>query len=301
VIVNRANLVNLGISFNAAYQQAILQAKPLSDRVATQVNSTTKTEEYGWIGKVPNVRQWLGDRMVQNLATSSYTIKNLPWELTIAVDRDDIEDDNLGIYSPLFSEMGLSTVAHKDQLVYGALNAGFTGLAFDGLPYFSPNHTVLDVNGQPTVYANTDNAPGGGAGWYLMDASRYIKPIIFQDRKPFTFVALDKPEDENVFNRREYIYGVDARHNVGYGFPQFCWGSTGPLDAAHYGAARAALMSLKSDFGRPIGVMPSLLVVPPTLEPAALAILNAEFLPGGGGGSNIYWKTAELLTVPWLA
>jgi phage major head subunit gpT-like protein len=301
VEINRANLVTLGVSYNAAYQQAITQAKPQAQRIATVVPSTTKTEEYGWIGKIPNVRKWVGDRMVQNISNSSYYIKNEPYELTIAVDRDDIEDDNLGIYGPLFSEMGLATVSHKDQLVYGALNAGFANICFDGQPYFSPNHPVLDVNGQASAYANTDNAPGGGLAWFLMDSSRYLKPVIFQDRRPFTFVSLDKPDDENVFNRREYVYGVDARHNVGYGFPQFCWGSTGPLTAATYGAAREALMSIKSDYGRPVGVMPDLLVVPPLLEAAGLQILNAEFLPGGGGGSNIYWKTAELLNVPWLA
>ncbi|MGI8839758.1 MAG: Mu-like prophage major head subunit gpT family protein [Caulobacteraceae bacterium] len=299
MIINRANLVNLGISFNAAYQGAITQAKPLADKVATTVNSSTKTEEYGWIGKVPNVRQWLGDRVVQNLATSSYTIKNNPYELTISVDRDDIDDDNLGIYGPLFSEMGLATVSHKDKLVYALLGAGFATPCFDGQPYFSAAHPVLDANGAPTTYANTDNAPGGGSPWFLIDASRYIKPIIFQDRKPFQFVALDRIEDENVFNRREYIYGVDARHNVGYGFPQFCWGSTAPLDAAHYAAARAALMSLKSDYGRPIGVMPGLLVVPPTLEAAALLITNTMY--GPGGSSNEWYQTAESLVVPWLA
>jgi phage major head subunit gpT-like protein len=300
VIINRANLVNLGISFNAAYQGAITQAKPQAGRIATMVNSTTKSEEYGWIGKVPNVRQWLGDRMVQNMSTSSYAIKNVPYELTIAVDRDDIEDDNLGVYGPLFSEMGLSTVSHKDQLVYGALTAGFVNLAFDGQPYFSPNHPVLDVNGVAAVYANTDAAPGNtNAPWYLIDSKRYIKPIIFQDRRPFTFVALDKPEDENVFNRREFVYGVDARHNVGYGFPQFCWGSSGPLTAATYAAARAALMSLKSDYGRPIGVVPDLLVAPPTLEAAALLITNTMF--GPGGSSNQWYQTAESLVVPWLA
>lgn len=300
MIINRANLITLGVSYNAAYQGAILQAKPLAERIATVVNSSTGREEYGWIGKIPNVRQWVGDRQVQNLSTSSYYIKNLPFELTIAVDRDDIEDDNLGVYGPLFSEMGLATVAHKDQLVYGALNAGFANLCFDGLPYFSTAHPVLDVNGAPTTYANTD-APAGNPAWFLIDSSRYLKPIIFQDRRPFTFVSLDKPDDENVFNRKEFVYGVDARHNVGYGFPQFAWGSTQPLTAANYGAAREAMMAQKGDFGRPIGVMPDLLVYPPSLESNALQILNAEFLPGGGGGSNIYWKTAEPLNVPWLA
>lgn len=35
-----------------------------------------------------------------------YAIAEKPWELTIGVDRDDIETDNLGIYNPMFQEMG---------------------------------------------------------------------------------------------------------------------------------------------------------------------------------------------------
>ncbi len=302
MLINRANLVNLGVSFNAAFQGAITQAKPQAARVATTVSSTTKTEEYGWIGKVPNVREWVGDRMVQNISDSSYLIKNKPYELTIGVDRDDIEDDNLGIYGPLFSEMGLATISHKDQLVYGLLNNGFTAACFDAQPYFSAAHPVLDANGEASVYANTDAEEGEGPAWFLMDASRYIKPVIFQDRRPFNFVSLDKPDDENVFNRKEFVYGTDARHNVGFGFPQFCWGSKADLTPDSYGAAREALMSLKSDYGRPIGVVPNLLVFPPTLESAALKILNADLiLEGGAAVSNPYKGTAEPLNVPWLA
>jgi len=300
VILNRTNLVNLGISFNARYQGGLTQAVSQFERVATVVPSTTKSEEYGWLGKIPNVREWVGDRMVQNLSISSYQIKNKSFELTISVDRDDIADDNLGIYGPLFEEMGRSTMAHKDQLVFAtALAGGFATNGFDGVPFFSNAHPVLDANGQTATYANTDANPGNGPGWYLIDASRSLKPIIFQERKPFEFVAKNRPDDDNVFDRREFVFGVDGRHNVGYAFPQFAWGSKAALTGDNYGAARQAMMGVKSDYGRPIGVMPNLLVVPPALEHAGLTILNAE--RDQYGATNVYKGTAELLVVPWLA
>jgi phage major head subunit gpT-like protein len=268
-----------------------------------EVNSTTGTEEYGWLGKLPNVREWIGDRMVQNISSSSYYVKNKDFELSIGVDRNSIEDDNLGVYGPLFSEMGMSVVANKDVLVWGLLAAGFVNACFDGQPYFSTAHPVLDVNGNMTTYANTEAGAGGNGSpaWFLFDSRRYLKPIIFQKRKPFTFVALDKPEDENVFNRKEFVYGVDARHNVGYAFPQFCWGSTEPLTPAAYANARTSLMSLTGDYGRPLGIVPDTLAYPPTLEAAALQILNAELvLQGGAAVSNVWKGTAKPLNVPWL-
>ncbi|HUO23126.1 MAG TPA: Mu-like prophage major head subunit gpT family protein [Caulobacteraceae bacterium] len=300
--INNANLRNLGISFNAAFQSALGQAPSQAAMVSTEVPSSTKEQDYGWIGKIPSVRKWAGDRVVQNISNSGYTVKNEPWELTIGVDRDDIEDDNLGIYAPLFSEMGLSTAAHKDQLVFGLLAAGFVTACFDGQPYFSTAHPVLDVNGNLTTYANTDAEEGDGPAWFLMATQRFLKPIIFQNRRPWNFVSMDKPDDENVFMRKEFIYGSDSRSNVGYGFPQFCWGSKAPLTPDNYGAAREALMSLKGDYGRPLGIVPDTLVYAPTLDADALQILNAELvLQGGAAVSNVYKGTAKPVNCPWLA
>ena len=71
------------------------------------------------------------------------------------------------------------------------------------------------------------------------------------------------------------------------------------LNAANYATARAALQGMKGDYGRPLGIMPKLLVVPPALESAGRKILNSEY--AAGGKTNEWKGTAELLVVPWLA
>ena len=63
--------------------------------------------------------------------------------------------------------------------------------------------------------------------WFLLCTNRFLKPIIFQDRKKAKLTALIKDDDENVFMRNEFIWGVDARYNAGYGFWQMAYGSTG--------------------------------------------------------------------------
>ena len=103
---NAANLTTLGIGFNAAFQGGLTQAEPQYSRIATTVPSTTGENEYGWLGQIPNVREWIGDRVVHGLEASDYTIKNKKFELTIAVSADSIDDDNIGIYGPMFTEMG---------------------------------------------------------------------------------------------------------------------------------------------------------------------------------------------------
>lgn len=63
--------------------------------------------------------------------------------------------------------------------------------------------------------------------WYLLCTKRSLKPFIFQEREKAKFVSLTKENDENVFMRDEYLYGVSARDGVGYGFWQMAYGSTG--------------------------------------------------------------------------
>ncbi len=297
MLINKGNLATLGVGYKGNYQEGLGQAPVQHEMVSTLVPSTNGREEYGWLGKVPNVREWFGDRVVQNISQHDYTIKNRDFELTIGVDRNDIEDDNIGIYGPLFREMGMSTGAHKCRLVFDLLKAGFTTKCYDGQFFFDSDHPVLDANGETVSVSNT----GGGAGspWFLIDTNRALKPILLQVRKDFQFVSKDEPTDDNVFSRKEFLYGADARMNVGFGFWQFAYGSKDTLSATNYAAARAAMQNFKGDYGRPLGIMPNLLVVAPSNESAARKLLNSEY--AAGGETNEWKGTAELMVAPWLA
>jgi phage major head subunit gpT-like protein len=297
MLINAANLDALRVGFKTTFQDALGQASQDWQRIATVVPAATKEQKYGWLGKVPNVREWIGPRAVQNLMQHDYAIKEKALELTIGVDRDDIETDNLGIYKPLFAEMGLSTGSEWAKMVYAQLKNGFATNCYDNQFFFDTDHPVLGEDGAVTTVANTDG--GAGPAWFLLDVSRAIKPIILQKRKEFEFVSMDRVTDEVVFTNKEFRYGADARGNTGYGFWQMAWGSKQTLDAAHYATARAALMGMKGDYGRPLGILPNLLVVPPALESAARKILNSEY--AAGGETNEWKGTAELLVTPWLA
>lgn len=297
MIINSATLNAIRVGFQTSFQQGLMVASSQADAVSTLVPSSAKTEDYGWIGKIPSVREWIGDRVIQNLSESSYSIKNKSYELTIGVDRDDIKDDTLGVYAPMFQEFGQSTGSLRDQLVFALLLAGFTTNCYDGQYFFDTDHPIVNADGSTGTYANTDG--GGGTPWFLLSTRRALKPIIYQLREAFTFTALDNPDDQNVFMKKKFVYGADGRCNVGYGFPQMAWGSKQTLDDAHYAAARAGIASMKGDGGRPLGLTGDLLVVPPSLEGAALRLLNSELV--SGGETNPWKGTAQPLVVPWLA
>ncbi len=297
MLVNGATLRTLGSSFNALFSRGRVRIQKQRQLVSTVVPSTTSQNEYGWLKDLPGMREWIGDRVIHQMEANGYAIKNKSWEQTVAVKRDDIDDDNVGVYSLRFELMGEAAEQHPELLVFDALKNGFTTNCYDGQYFFDTDHPVLDVDGKPISVANTDG--GSGTPWFLIDDTRSILPVIFQDRRPLKFTAKDNLDDDNVFLRNEFVYGADARYNVGYGFWQTCWGSKQPLNPDNYGSARAALSGMKGDYGRPLGVRPTLLVVPPSLEKAALKIVNNEL--GANGESNEWKGTAKVEVVPWLA
>jgi len=67
---------------------------------------------------------------------------------------------------------------------------------------------------------------------------------------------------------------------------------------ASYGAARTALMTMKDDEGRPLGLMPTVLEVPPALEAMGNLLLTADKL--NDNSPNPYKGTATLLVNPRL-
>lgn len=297
MIVNSATLQALRVGFKTEFQNAFDAVPQMKDKVAKTVKSSTALNTYGWLKGLTGLREWLGPRQIDNLSEASYTLLNKHFEKTIAVNRNNIEDDNLGMYSDGFSMMGDGAARLPEELVWGLLKAGFTTNCWDGQYFFDTDHPVMLADGSMSTYANTDG--GSGTPWFLMCTNRPLKPIIYQERKAPTFTSKDRETDDNVFERNEFVYGVDMRCNVGYGLPQLAWGSKQTLNATNYSTARSAIAGMKADGGAPLGLVPNLLVVPPSLESAGRKLLNSEY--GSGGETNEWKGTAELLVVPWLA
>ncbi len=291
IIVNRDNLNTIYTGFKTAFQGAFAGVTPDWSKVATMVPSAAKTEDYAWLSQWPKLREWIGDRQIKSLAASRYQIGNKKFESSVGIPRDDIEDDSYGVFTPLFAEMGYAAATHPDELVFALLAAGNTTECYDGQYFFDVDHPV----GAGVV---SNSLSGAATPWYLLDTSRPLKPLIFQRRRDYSLTAMTDERDEAVFMRDEYRYGVDARCNVGFGFWQMALRSAATLDETNYAAARAAMMAFKSDEGRPLGVRPKLLVVPPSLEAAALKLVQAE--NNAAGATNVYRNTAEVLVCPWL-
>jgi len=291
IVVNKANLSILFQAFKSAFNTGFRGTDASWQRIATRVPSTTKEEKYAWLGQWPRLREWLGDRHIKNLSLFDYSIKNKKFESTVAVPKDDLEDDSYGVFTPLMQEMGFAAHTHPDELVFDLLSKGFSTACYDEQFFFDTDHPVGDAS-------VSNMQAGAGDPWYLLDTSRPLKPLILQMRKDYEFKAMTNTDDESVFMRDEFRYGIDARLNVGFGFWQMAFGSKLALDQTNFDAAIAAMMAFKSDEGRPLGIKPDLIVCGPSNRAAAQAVIDKEFVDGGDSNTN--FKAVDLLVVPWL-
>lgn len=297
MIINRANLTAMFTGFRATFNNAFQGAPSAYGTVAMEVPSNTSQEQYAWLGSITRFREWIGERLIQNLKTHDFTIKNKSFENTIGVDRDNIEDDLIGVYSPMIAQLGQDARVHPDELIFALLKNGFNGLCYDGQYFFDTDHPVIDESGATVSVSNT----GGGAGtpWFVLDCSRMIKPFIFQKRRDYQFVAMDKMDDEAVFSKKELRYGVDARVNAGYGLWQLAYGSKQTLDETTLQAAISAVESFKGDNGKPLGITATHLVVPPSLKYTAKKLVEA--VTAANGATNVMAGDLKVLSTAFLS
>lgn len=299
MLVNKSSIQAVFVGLKTLFNNAFAAAPSTWEKIAMKVPSSTGSNLYAWLSAFPKMRRWVGEKHVKNLQAYSYSVTNEDFEATVAVDRNHIEDDQLGIYQPQAQMAGYSAKQLPDEIVYELVNGGFISLCYDGQYFFDTDHPVAggsvsnmstkalsvatlaaaqssygaartamrkfkDEDGRPinciptvllvppaledtarallTVDRLEDGKPNPYKGtaelvvearltsdtaWFLLDTSKPVRPFIYQERKAPVFVQQTDAEAEEVFNRKKFKFGAEARAAGGYGFWQMAFGSTG--------------------------------------------------------------------------
>jgi len=235
MLINRSNLEQVFINLKTTFNKAFEAAPTLWEATTMLVPSGSGQNDYGWLSRFPRMRKWIGDKVIKSLSAHKYTIVNDDWEATVAVRRNDIEDDNLGIYAPMAQEAGFSAKQLPDEIDAELKNNAFANTCYDGQYFYDTDHPV-------------------GQG----------------------------DEVESVSNKGTAALSA----------------ATTAAAAASYGAARLAIMSFTDDEGRPLGLIPDTLEVPPALEATARLICENDKLTDES--PNPYKGTARVLVNPRL-
>lgn len=153
-----ATLRGLTAKFDAGAQAAT----PFYPTLCTTVPSNGADEQYGWLGGMPGMREWLGERQFQSLRAGHFTLANKEWENSVAILKNDIDDDRLGMYGPTLEELGKKAARHPDKLLLQLIEAGESTACFDGQYFFDTDHSWGDSGTQDndlTYAAATGTTP----------------------------------------------------------------------------------------------------------------------------------------------
>ena len=141
-VVTSSLVSALRVGFQREFQDALSSAPSQWDRLSTRVPSSSAGNTYGWIGQFPKLREWSGDRSFKNIKEHGYSVMNNLYEATVDIPRTAVEDDDIGVYAPLFREMGYAAGTHPDEIVFGLLKNGMSGTCYDGKAFFATDHDV---------------------------------------------------------------------------------------------------------------------------------------------------------------
>lgn len=134
-----------------AFQGALDQQTLWSPELAVTIPSSTRREEYNWLDRVPQMRKWLGPRVIAQVAAHSRQLLNEPYEQTIELDKYDVEDDKVSLFYQGIAMQGAAAGKWPDTTVAAFISwaassqlpDGTPNLGFDGVPLYSTAHPVL--------------------------------------------------------------------------------------------------------------------------------------------------------------
>ena len=167
-IVTSDFLSALLTNYRVVFKQAFDGEKPAYQPLVADFKSDADKESYNWLGALPSPSEWLDERIVHGLGSTSYEIVNKNYELTIAVDRNTLEDDKYGLIVPRIKQMAIRIARHPNKLIFQLLNAGVSTKTYDGEVFFKSNRILGDSGTINNIVAS---------GAYAADSTKILAGI----------------------------------------------------------------------------------------------------------------------------
>ncbi len=150
MIINAAKLAGATVSLNTIFNRTLSNYQPIYRQIASVFPSNAQIETYNWLGLVPNMKRWIGEREIHKLTAEKYVIENFDYANGIEVTRDDLADDKLGLLGNRIADLARKGEDAIDAAVSAVFNNAFTatgGLTYDGQYLVDTDHTAAGAGG----------------------------------------------------------------------------------------------------------------------------------------------------------
>lgn len=139
--LDTAKAVAASRSLTAKFNRESSAVRTFYPNIATIAPSNGADEQYGILGSMPSVREYLGDRTYNKLRGATYTLANREWEVSMEIEKKDIADDRLGLYDGAITTLAQRAARHPDKLLMQAIMNGESTACFDGQFFFDTDHS----------------------------------------------------------------------------------------------------------------------------------------------------------------
>ena len=120
-----------------------LQGAPDSwvNRLAMRVSSNQASEDYGFLGMVPQMQEWIGGREAKYLREYSFNVRNKDFEATLGIKDKDMIRDKTGQIRVRVDELADRVLRFPAKLLSNLILAGETDTCYDGQYFFDTDHS----------------------------------------------------------------------------------------------------------------------------------------------------------------
>jgi len=167
---------------------ALGQLTPESDSLAGLATfidsdlSENQSEDLSFLGDVPAVREWIGERKVGAAVEYEHSVRLKKHELTFEFPVSWIRNDKTGLVEARVNSRTRRRMQHWGKQVAGLINDGATTTCFDGQFYFDTDHSwgksgtinndISFAAASGTTPTATEAADAIVAGWKQMKGFR---------------------------------------------------------------------------------------------------------------------------------
>jgi len=140
------------------------------DFVSMLFTSDQDSEEYGWLGQSPAMREWVGGRHAKGFRENGVTVKNKHYEATVDVLVKWLRRDKTGQALVRIRELAERTNSHWASLISTLLVNAESTVCYDGQYFFDDDHEegssgtqsndiTVDISALPALVHGTTTAP----------------------------------------------------------------------------------------------------------------------------------------------
>jgi hypothetical protein len=142
-----------------------------TDAISTPIiNSDQDSEDYGWLGMVPQMSEKRGEKKFSQLRETDWNVKNVEYQGGIAIPKKHVLYDKTGQVRIRVNELADRSLAHWVGLIAPLIINGESAACYDGQYFFDTDHVEGDSGTQSNDITYNVTTPTAPTATEMIDA-----------------------------------------------------------------------------------------------------------------------------------